>query len=155
ADAPYPVQRGGVSGRVGLAEQGGAARGGARNLARGRPGAPLGGHYDPPARSWLIRAPMPWKARPGIEKSRSGAPRGEGPDRKGPGTPRQRSRRAGGTGPPRGAAQAPRASRRSPPPDPEIEGAQTAPLRRGEDDPRQGREDTEEQTPGRLRATGR
>src|SRR6266571_5518318 len=58
----------GVAGDVLKAERGAAPAGEARNLALGRPGAPPGGYYDPPARSWLIRAPMPWKARPGIAK---------------------------------------------------------------------------------------
>ena len=48
-----------------------APAGEARNLALGRPGAPPGGHYGPPARSWLIGARMPRKARPGIEKCRT------------------------------------------------------------------------------------
>jgi hypothetical protein len=45
-------------------------------LHSGDPGAPPGGHYEPPARSWLIRmAPMPPEKRgPRIEKSRGGAP---------------------------------------------------------------------------------
>jgi hypothetical protein len=34
---------------------GGGSRGQARNLHSGDPEAPPGGHYDPPARSWLIR----------------------------------------------------------------------------------------------------
>jgi hypothetical protein len=51
-----------------LAEWGAAPPGEVRNLALGRSGAPPGGHYGPPARSWLIGAKMPRKAWPGLVK---------------------------------------------------------------------------------------
>jgi hypothetical protein len=52
--------------------------------SRGGPGLHLGDTEDPPARSWLIRMQMSWKAWPGIEKCRDGAPGGAGPSPKGP-----------------------------------------------------------------------
>src|SRR5437763_14750468 len=54
----------------------GAAPAAGRHAGLGRPGAPPGGHYGPPARSWLTAAQALRKAWPGIEKSRSRAPRG-------------------------------------------------------------------------------
>ena len=47
------AHRGAPSGGVRLAEQVRLPRAGSQP-ALGRPGAPPGGHYDPPARSWLI-----------------------------------------------------------------------------------------------------
>src|SRR5205085_12341393 len=61
------------------AEQGTAPAAG-RHAGPGRPGAPPGGHYGPPARSWLTAAQEALrKAWPGTEKSRSRAPRGAPP----------------------------------------------------------------------------
>src|SRR2546423_5569435 len=53
-------------------ERGAAAGGGARDLALGRPGAPLGGSYGPPAESRLIRAAQmpPGKRGPGRKEPR-------------------------------------------------------------------------------------
>jgi hypothetical protein len=96
------------------AERCAAPAGEARNLALGRPGAPPGGHYDPPARSWLIRDGQPsWKARPGIEKKpqverrEARVPIARDPERL---ASVQRATLAR-----KGASQAPRASRRSAP----------------------------------------
>src|SRR5256885_6219409 len=52
---PGLAHRGASSGDVRLAERGAAPAGRARNLALGRPGAPPGGHYGPPAESRLTR----------------------------------------------------------------------------------------------------
>jgi hypothetical protein len=62
-----------------------------RQPETGRPGAPLGGQYDPPARSWLIRRrKCHWKAWPGTEKlPLFGAPRG-GASHQDAATPRKR-----------------------------------------------------------------
>ena len=46
-------------------------RAGLVNLSPGGPGLRPGDTMDPPARSWLIGARMPRKARPGIEKCRT------------------------------------------------------------------------------------
>src|SRR5436190_19070151 len=50
----------------------------ARNPALGRPGAPPGGYYGPPAESRLIREvrSLAGKRGPGSKGSRGGAPRG-------------------------------------------------------------------------------
>jgi hypothetical protein len=77
-----PEERGGDSplilpGRVSK-EVRRAAPAAGRHAGLGRPGAPPGGHYGPPARSWLIRmaSSRSGKRGPGSEKSRSRAPRG-------------------------------------------------------------------------------
>src|SRR5687767_487550 len=62
------------------AEQGAVPAAVARNHALGRPGTPPGGHYDPPARSSLVRiGALPVRdARPGsrnpqVERREAGA----------------------------------------------------------------------------------
>src|SRR5439155_23578157 len=58
-------------------ERGAVPAGRARDPALGRPGAPPGGYYGPPAESRLIRrrkCPLESAAR--AEKSRGGAPKG-------------------------------------------------------------------------------
>src|SRR6266550_7470437 len=61
-----------------MAEQDAAPAGRARNPALGRPGAPPGGYYGPPAESRLIREvrSLSGKRGPGSKGSRGGAPRG-------------------------------------------------------------------------------
>src|SRR6266550_4389034 len=59
------------------AGQDAAPAGRARDPALGRPGAPPGGHYGPPAESRLIRpAQAVLESAARAEKSRGGAPRG-------------------------------------------------------------------------------
>src|SRR5947207_13063094 len=112
-----PCSSRGVSGDVLKAERGAAPAGEARNLALGRPGAPPGGHYGSPARSWLItrRQCRVESAARDCKEAAGGAPRGEGPFSLG--VP---ERLASVPGPPRhgvpGCFASTRASRRSAPP---------------------------------------
>src|SRR5437660_11984275 len=72
-----PCSLRGVSGDVPEAERGAAPAGRARDPALGRPGAPPGGHYGPPAESRLIRpAQAVLESAARAEKSRGGAPKG-------------------------------------------------------------------------------
>src|SRR6185503_12543554 len=77
--SPHPAHRGAPSGGILRVEQGAAPAPG-RHAGPGRSGAPPGGHYGPPARSWLTTKEQVLResvAR--TEKSRSRAPRGAPP----------------------------------------------------------------------------